>query len=158
EAAVARGLTGSDVDWIDEVLDPRVLTIGFARRFATYKRATLLLSQPDRLRELLLSPDRPVQLVFAGKAHAADEQGKEMIRQIVAFASDPAIRHRFVFVDDYDIAVARALYQGTDVWLNNPRRPQAACGTSGMNAALNGGLNLAIRDGWWHEPLDRVNG
>ena len=144
--------------WTDEVLDPRVLTIGFARRFATYKRATLLLSQPDRLRALLLSPDRPMQLVFAGKAHPADEQGKEMIRQIVAFSSDPEIRHRIVFVDDYDIAVARALYQGADVWLNNPRRPQEACGTSGMKAALNGGLNLSILDGWWHEMFDGDNG
>jgi starch phosphorylase len=158
EAATTRGLTGSDVAWTDQVLDPRVLTIGFARRFATYKRATLLLSQPDRLRALLLSPDQPVQLVFAGKAHPADEQGKEMIRQIVAFSSDPEIRHRFVFVDDYDIAVARALYQGCDVWLNNPRRPQEACGTSGMKAALNGGLNLSILDGWWHEMFDGENG
>ena len=158
EAAAARGLTGSDVDWTDEVLDPRVLTVGFARRFATYKRATLLLSQPDRLRALLLSPDRPVQLVFAGKAHPADEQGKEMIRQIQSFAADPEVRHRFVFVEDYDIAVARAFYQGSDVWLNNPRRPQEACGTSGMKAALNGGLNLSILDGWWHEMFDGENG
>jgi starch phosphorylase len=158
EAAAVRGLTGSDVAWTGEVLDPRVLTVGFARRFATYKRATLLLSQPDRLRELLLSPDRPMQLVFAGKAHPADEQGKEMIRQIVAFSSDPAIRHRMVFVDDYDIAVARALYQGSDVWMNNPRRPQEACGTSGMKSALNGGLNLSILDGWWHEMFDGQNG
>ncbi len=158
EAAATRGLTGSDVAWTSEVLDPRVLTIGFARRFATYKRATLLLSQPDRLRALLLSPDRPMQLVFAGKAHPADEAGKEMIRQIVAFSSDPEIRHRFVFVDDYDISVARALYQGSDVWLNNPRRPQEACGTSGMKAALNGGLNLSILDGWWQEMFDGENG
>jgi starch phosphorylase len=158
EAAKGRGLAGSDVAWADEVLDPRVLTVGFARRFATYKRATLLLSQPDRLRSLLLSPDRPVQLVFAGKAHPADEAGKEMIRQIVAFSSDPEIRHRIVFVDDYDISVARALYQGCDVWLNNPRRPQEACGTSGMKSALNGGLNLSILDGWWHEMFDGQNG
>jgi starch phosphorylase len=158
QAAAGRGLTGSDVAWTDEVLDPRVLTVGFARRFATYKRATLLLSQPDRLRELLLAPDRPMQLVFAGKAHPADEAGKEMIRQIVAFSSDPEIRHRFVFVDDYDIAVARALYQGADVWLNNPRRPQEACGTSGMKAALNGSLNLSILDGWWHEMFNGENG
>jgi glycogen phosphorylase len=158
EGARARGLAGSDVAWADEVLDPRVLTVGFARRFATYKRATLLLSQPDRLKALLLSPDRPIQLVFAGKAHPADEGGKEMIRQIVAFSSDPEIRHRFVFVDDYDIAVARALYQGADVWLNNPRRPQEACGTSGMKATLNGGLNLSILDGWWHEMFDGENG
>jgi starch phosphorylase len=158
EGARARGLAGSDMAWADEVLDPRVLTVGFARRFATYKRATLLLSQPDRLKALLLSPDRPIQLVFAGKAHPADEGGKEMIRQIVAFSSDPEVRHRFVFVDDYDIAVARALYQGADVWLNNPRRPQEACGTSGMKAALNGGLNLSILDGWWHEMFDGENG
>jgi starch phosphorylase len=158
EGARARGLAGSDVAWADEVLDPRVLTIGFARRFATYKRATLLLSQPERLKALLLSPDRPIQLVFAGKAHPADEAGKEMIRQIVAFSADPEVRHRFVFVDDYDIAVARALYQGADVWLNNPRRPQEACGTSGMKSALNGGLNLSILDGWWHEMFDGDNG
>jgi glycogen phosphorylase len=158
EGARARGLAGSDVAWADEVLDPRVLTVGFARRFATYKRATLLLSQPERLKALLLSPDRPIQLVFAGKAHPADEGGKEMIRQIVAFSSDPEIRHRFVFVDDYDIAVARALYQGADVWLNNPRRPQEACGTSGMKSAFNGGLNLSILDGWWHEMFDGENG
>ena len=123
EAAAGRGLTGSDVAWTDEVLDPQVLTIGFARRFATYKRATLLLSQPDRLQALLLSPDRPT-LVFAGKAHPADDQGKEMIRQIELFSSDPEIRHRFVFVDDYDIPVARAMYQGSDVWLNNPAAPR----------------------------------
>jgi len=158
EGARARGLAGSDVAWADEVLDPRVLTIGFARRFATYKRATLLLSQPDRLKALLLSPDRPIQLVFSGKAHPADEGGKEMIRQIVTFSSDPEIRHRFVFVDDYDIAVARALYQGADVWLNNPRRPQEACGTSGMKAAFNGALNLSILDGWWQEMFDGENG
>jgi starch phosphorylase len=158
EGAAARGLTGSDIAWTDEVLDPRVLTVGFARRFATYKRATLLLSQPDRLRALLLSPDRPIQFVFAGKAHPADEQGKEMIRQIQSFAADPEIRHRFVFVEDYDIAVARAFYQGSDVWLNNPRRPQEACGTSGMKAALNGGLNLSILDGWWHEMFNGENG
>ncbi|MFP3899784.1 MAG: alpha-glucan family phosphorylase [Acidimicrobiia bacterium] len=144
--------------WADQVLDPRVLTIGFARRFATYKRATLLLSQPERLRELLLSPDRPVQVVFAGKAHPADEAGKEMIRQIVALSRDPEIRHRIVFVDDYDIAVARLLYQGADVWLNNPRRPQEACGTSGMKAALNGALNLSVLDGWWNETYDGANG
>jgi glycogen phosphorylase len=144
--------------WADEALDPRVLTVGFARRFATYKRANLLLSQPERLRALLLSPERPVQFVFAGKAHPADEAGKEMIRQIVTFAHDLDIRHRFVFLDDYDIAVARALYQGADVWLNNPRRPQEACGTSGMKAALNGGLNLSILDGWWNEMFDGHNG
>src|ERR687897_1718475 len=158
EGARARGLAGSDVAWADEVLDPRVLTIGFARRFATYKRATLLLSQPDRLKALLLSPDRPIQLVFAGKAHPADEAGKKMIRQIVAFSSDAEVRHPVVFVDDHDIAVARALYPGADVWLNNPRRPQEACGTSGMKVALNGGLNLSLLAGRWHGMFDGGEG
>jgi len=155
---LARGLSSSDVEWTGSVLDPKALTIGFARRFATYKRATLLLSQPDRLKALLLSSDRPVQFVFAGKSHPADDSGKELIRQVSAFAADPEVRHRFVFVDDYDIAVARALLQGADVWLNNPRRPQEACGTSGMKAALNGGLNLSILDGWWDECFDGDNG
>lgn len=155
--ASAQG-NSSDVTWADGALDPRVLTVGFARRFATYKRANLLLSQPDRLRALLLSPERPVQFVFAGKAHPADDEGKEMIRQIVAFSQGLDVRHRFVFVEDYDIAVARALYQGSDVWLNHPRRPQEACGTSGMKAALNGALNLSILDGWWNEMFDGQNG
>jgi starch phosphorylase len=155
---MARGLSSSDVEWTDSVLDPKALTIGFARRFATYKRATLLLSQPERLKALLLSGDRPVQMVFAGKSHPADDSGKELIRQVSAFAADPEIRHRFVFVDDYDISVARSLLQGSDVWLNNPRRPQEACGTSGMKAVLNGGLNLSILDGWWDEAFDGENG
>ncbi|HLT15123.1 MAG TPA: alpha-glucan family phosphorylase, partial [Acidimicrobiales bacterium] len=154
----ARGASASDVEWVDTVLDPKALTIGFARRFATYKRATLLLSQPERLKALLLSTSQPVQLIFAGKSHPADESGKELIRQITAFAADPEVRHRFVFVEDYDIAVARALLHGSDVWLNNPRRPQEACGTSGMKAALNGGLNLSILDGWWDEAFDGENG
>jgi glycogen phosphorylase len=154
----ARGLSSSDAAWAREVLDPKALTVCFARRFATYKRATLLLSQPERLKALLLSTDRPMQLVFAGKAHPADDQGKEMIRQIVAFSSDPQVRNRIIFVDDYDIAVARQLYQGADVWLNNPRRPLEACGTSGEKAALNGGLNCSILDGWWDEMFDGENG
>ncbi len=158
ESALARGMSPSDVVWCDEVLDGKALTICFARRFASYKRATLLLSQPERLRAMLLAGDRPVQFVFAGKAHPADETGKEMIRQIVTFAADLGIRHRFVFLEDYDIAVARALYQGADVWLNNPRRPQEACGTSGMKAALNGGLNCSILDGWWDELFNGENG
>src|SRR5947208_12557600 len=107
DSQVSKGVSTPDLTWVDEVLDPRVLTIGFARRFATYKRATLLLSQPDRLKALLLSPDRPIQLVFAGKAHPADDQGKSMIRQIVQFSADPLVRNRLVFVEDYDIAVAR---------------------------------------------------
>jgi starch phosphorylase len=154
----ARGASDSDTLWCDEVLDPRILTIGFARRFAAYKRATLLLSQPERLKALLLSPDRPMQLVFAGKAHPADDVGKEMIRQIVQFSRDPEVRHRITFVEDYDIAVARTLYQGSDVWLNNPRRPQEACGTSGEKAALNGALNCSVLDGWWDEMFNGENG
>ncbi|MGH9179064.1 MAG: alpha-glucan family phosphorylase [Acidimicrobiales bacterium] len=157
-AALARGVSESDVAWCEEVLDPRILTIGFARRFAAYKRATLLLSQPDRLKALLLSPDHPVQIVFAGKAHPADDVGKEMIRQIVQFSRDPAVRHRIAFVEDYDIAVARSLLQGSDVWLNVPRRPLEACGTSGEKAALNGALNCSILDGWWDEMFDGENG
>jgi len=153
-----RGMSASDAAWADEALDPRILTIGFARRFATYKRANLLLSQPERLKALLLSPDRPIQLVFAGKAHPHDDQGKEMIRQIIQFSGDPEIRHRMTFVPDYDIAVARTMYQGCDVWLNNPRRPLEACGTSGEKAALNGVLNLSIMDGWWDEMFDGENG
>jgi starch phosphorylase len=142
----------------DAVLDPNALTIGFARRFATYKRATLLLSQPERLRRLLLSADRPVQFVFAGKAHPADQPGKDMIRDIELFARQLDVGHRFVFVPDYDMAVARVMYHGCDVWLNNPRRPLEACGTSGMKAALNGALNCSILDGWWDECYDGKNG
>ena len=137
---------------------PNALTIGFARRFATYKRATLLLSQPDRLRRLLLDADRPVQFVFAGKAHPADQPGKDMIREIELFARDLDVGHRFVFLPDYDMAVARTMYHGCDVWLNNPRRPLEACGTSGMKAALNGVLNCSILDGWWDECFDGENG
>lgn len=142
----------------DALLDPKALTIGFARRFATYKRATLLLSQPERLRALLLSTDRPVQFVFAGKAHPQDQPGKDMIRDIELFARQLDVGHRFVFVPDYDMAVARMMYRGCDVWLNNPRRPLEACGTSGMKAALNGCLNCSILDGWWDECYDGENG
>ncbi len=142
----------------DALLDPEALTIGFARRFATYKRATLLLSQPERLRSLLLSADRPVQFVFAGKAHPADQPGKDMIRDIELFARRIDVGHRFLFVADYDMAVARMMYHGCDVWLNNPRRPLEACGTSGMKAALNGALNCSILDGWWDECFDGENG
>jgi starch phosphorylase len=153
-----QGASESDLAWIDDALDPRILTIGFARRFATYKRANLLLSDPDRLRRLLLSADRPLQMVFAGKAHPADDAGKELIQQVARFAADPEVRHRFVFVEDYDMAVARLLTQGCDVWLNTPRRPLEACGTSGLKASLNGVLNCSILDGWWDERFDGENG
>jgi starch phosphorylase len=140
------------------LLDPGVLTIGFARRFATYKRSTLLLGQLERLRRILLDADRPVQFVFAGKAHPADEPGKALIREIDRLTRDAEVGHRFVFIPDYDIGIARTMYHGCDVWLNTPRRPMEACGTSGMKAALNGGLNCSIRDGWWDEMSDGVNG
>ena len=135
----------------DGVLNPDTLTIGFARRFATYKRATLLLSQPERLLAMLTDADRPVQFVFAGKAHPADTPGKELIQQIEQFSRKAGVRHRFVFLADYNMAIAREMYHGCDVWLNTPRRPLEACGTSGMKAALNGGLNCSILDGWWDE-------
>ena len=153
-----RGFSPSDAAWTAEALDPDVLTICFARRFATYKRATLLLSQAERLKALLVDPQRPVQFVFAGKAHPADDGGKELIRQIVAYSHDHGIRHRFAFLDDYDISVARVLCQGADVWLNTPRRPLEACGTSGEKAALNGALNCSILDGWWDEMFTGDNG
>ena len=150
-AGAAKGRRGADLAWCDRALDATILTVGFSRRFATYKRAAMLLSDPERLSGLLLDPDRPMQLVFAGKAHPADHPGKELMRQVKQFAADPLLRHRIVFVDNYDIGVARMLYQGSDVWLNTPRRPMEACGTSGEKATLNGALNCSILDGWWDE-------
>jgi starch phosphorylase len=153
-----RGASPAELGWVDGVLDPDVLTIGFARRVPTYKRLTLMLRDPDRLRRLLLHPQRPIQLVIAGKSHPADDNGKRLIQQMVRFADDPAIRHRIVFLPNYDIAMALSLYPGCDIWLNNPLRPFEACGTSGMKSALNGGLNLSILDGWWDEWYDNENG
>ncbi|MBN1422234.1 MAG: alpha-glucan family phosphorylase, partial [Planctomycetes bacterium] len=127
------------------------LTIGFGRRFATYKRATLLMRDPERLRRILLDAERPVQVIFAGKAHPRDNPGKELIRQIIQIARDEDLRRRIVFLEDYDICVARYLVQGVDIWLNTPRRPREASGTSGMKAALNGVINLSVLDGWWGE-------
>lgn len=135
----------------ESVLDQDILTIGFARRFATYKRAFLLLMDPERLEAMINSRSRPVQFIFAGKAHPKDNEGKDLIKQIVAFARKANIRHRMVFIEDYDIHLARHLVHGADVWLNTPRRPFEACGTSGMKAAINGVLNLSIMDGWWDE-------
>jgi starch phosphorylase len=155
---VERGFTESEASIADDVFDPGIMTIGFARRFAQYKRGTLILSDPERLKRLLLSSDRPVQVVIAGKAHPLDDGGKEMIRDLVHFASDPEVRTRFAFVEDYDMELARALVQGVDVWLNNPRRPLEACGTSGMKAALNGAVNCSVLDGWWDECYDGTNG
>ena len=145
--------------WLDrQALDPDVLTIGFARRVPSYKRLTLMLRDPERLKRLLLHPERPVQLVIAGKSHPADEGGKKLIQELVRFADDLEVGHRIVFLPNYDIAMAQPLYPGCDVWLNNPLRPYEACGTSGMKAALNGGLNLSILDGWWDEWYDGNNG
>jgi starch phosphorylase len=146
-----RGAFHAEIDWAEEVLDPEALTIGFARRFATYKRGNLLLKDAERFIKLLTDVEKPLQIVFAGKAHPKDTQGKEIIRQIVHFASKQDIRRRMVFLEDYDIDIARYLVQGVDVWLSNPRRPMEASGTSGMKAALNGVLNISTLDGWWCE-------
>ncbi|SOD83563.1 glycosyltransferase family 1 protein [Streptomyces sp. Ag109_G2-15] len=146
-----RGAGDAELGWIDGVLDPDVLTIGFARRVPSYKRLTLMLRDRDRLMELLLHPERPIQIVVAGKAHPADDGGKRLVQELVRFADDPRVRHRVVFLPDYGMAMAQKLYPGCDVWLNNPLRPLEACGTSGMKAALNGCLNLSVLDGWWDE-------
>jgi glycogen phosphorylase len=153
-----RGAGLAELGWVDDVLDPDVLTIGFARRVPSYKRLTLMLRDHNRLRELLLHPERPIQIVVAGKAHPADDGGKRLVRELVRFADDPSVRHRIVFLPDYDMAMAQHLYPGCDVWLNNPLRPLEACGTSGMKAALNGCLNLSVLDGWWDEWYDGGNG
>lgn len=153
-----RGSARAELGWIESALDPDVLTIGFARRAASYKRLTLMMRDPQRLKSLLLHPERPIQLVIAGKAHPADDGGKKLIQDIVRLSDDPEIRHRIVFLPNYDIAMAQPLYPGCDVWLNNPLRPYEACGTSGMKAALNGGLNLSVLDGWWDEWYDGNNG
>ncbi|WP_125132345.1 alpha-glucan family phosphorylase [Microbacterium sp. 10M-3C3] len=144
--------------WAGDVLDPDVLTIGFARRVPTYKRLTLMLRDPGRLTRLLTDPQRPVQLVIGGKSHPADDSGKQLIQQLVRFSRDPKVRARIVFLPDYDITLAKTLYPGCDVWLNTPVRPLEASGTSGMKAALNGALNLSILDGWWDEWFDGRNG
>jgi starch phosphorylase len=153
-----RGTYHTELNQAEEVLDPDVLTIGFARRFVGYKRANLLLREPQRLIKLLTDPNKPVQIIFAGKAHPRDNEGKNIIRQIVRFASRPDVRRRVVFLEDYDIDMARVLVSGVDVWLSNPRRPMEASGTSGMKAALNGILNISTLDGWWCEGYQREGG
>ncbi|MBT1003632.1 alpha-glucan family phosphorylase [Paenarthrobacter sp. DKR-5] len=153
-----RGAADAELAWTDSVLDPDILTIGFARRVPTYKRLTLMLREPERLKALLLNEDHPIQLVVAGKSHPADDSGKRMIQDLVRFTDDPEVRHRIVFLPNYDIAMARTLFPGCDVWLNNPLRPLEACGTSGMKAAINGALNLSVLDGWWDEMYDGDNG
>ncbi len=153
-----RGTYHTELNHAEEVLDPEALTIGFARRFATYKRGNLLLRNPQRLVNLLNGQNRPVQIIFAGKAHPKDSEGKDIIRQIIHFANQNNIRRRLVFLEDYDIDIARFLVRGVDVWLNNPRRPMEASGTSGMKAAMNGVLNMSTSDGWWCEGYTKEGG
>jgi len=148
---VKRGAPAGEIRFAEEVLRPDALTIGFARRFATYKRANLLFLDIDRLKKILCDKDKPVQLVVAGKAHPRDNEGKNLIKNIIHWARDEELRNHIVFIENYDINVARYLVQGVDVWLNNPRRPMEASGTSGMKASANGALNMSVLDGWWCE-------
>lgn len=154
----ARGFPNSEVMKADEVLDPDILTIGFARRFATYKRGTLIFRDLERLKSILNDSERPVQIIFAGKAHPHDNGGKDLIRRIAEIGRWNEFRNRIVFIEDYDINVARYLVQGVDIWLNNPRRPLEASGTSGMKVPVNGGINFSVLDGWWDEAYDGTNG
>ena len=147
-----------DPAWFSKLLDPNILTIGFARRVPTYKRLTLMLHDPERLRALLTHPTRPIQIVIAGKSHPADDEGKRLIQKLVEFSQGIDVRERIHFLPNYDIGMAQLLYPGTDIWLNNPLRPLEACGTSGMKAALNGSLNQSILDGWWNEYYDEEDG
>jgi starch phosphorylase len=146
-----RGTYHSEINRAEEILDPEILTIGFARRFAGYKRGNLLLRDPERLVKMLTNPERPIQVIFAGKAHPKDSEGKDIIRHIIHFAEHYNVKRRLVFLENYDIDMARVLLRGVDLWLNNPRRPLEASGTSGMKAAVNGALNMSTLDGWWCE-------
>lgn len=154
----ARNAPRNVIESVSSVLNPNILTICFARRFATYKRADLLFKDLDRLEAIISSETMPVQFVFAGKAHPNDKDGKEIIQKIIRFSNRYDVRHRMVFLEDYDINIARYMVQGADIWLNTPRRPLEACGTSGMKSALNGGLNLSILDGWWCEGYSPERG
>ena len=158
EQLIKNGAHKSEIRGTASVLDPDALTIGFARRFATYKRGNLIFRDPERLARILNDKDRPVQIVFAGKAHPKDNLGKEIIRSIIKFSKQPEFLNKIVFLEDYNMNIARFMVQGTDVWLNNPLRPLEACGTSGMKAAVNGSLNLSIPDGWWCEGYSGENG
>jgi starch phosphorylase len=158
EQSTRRGEAKETLQKLDKVLSPDALTIGFARRFATYKRANLVLADMERLASMVNDPKRPVQFLFAGKAHPHDEPGKRVLQQIAEMMRAPKFADKFVFIEDYDINVGRFLVQGVDVWLNNPRRPLEASGTSGQKVVLNGGLNLSVLDGWWAEAYDGLNG
>ncbi|MDR3237847.1 MAG: alpha-glucan family phosphorylase [Spirochaetia bacterium] len=155
---LARGFTSKEAEKSDSVLDSESLTIGFARRFAAYKRANLIVSDMSRLEAILTDKERPVQIIFAGKAHPKDAMGKELVKQIIALCADERFRNRIVFLEDYDINLAKVMVQGVDVWLNNPVRPKEASGTSGMKVVPNGALNISILDGWWDEAYNRENG
>jgi glycogen phosphorylase len=143
---------------VNRILDPEILTVGFARRFATYKRATLLFSDKERLKRLMNDPTRPVQFIFAGKAHPRDEAGKALMQEVYKFSREAVVENRIVFLEDYDSYIARRLVQGVDLWLNHPLRPLEASGTSGMKSAPNGGINLSVLDGWWREGYNGSNG
>jgi len=158
DARLARGDNEDYIEAARTMLDPQVLTIGFARRVAGYKRWDLLLSDPERLTRLINHPERPIQFVFAGKAHPQDQGAKQVLQKLIEWQRDLQIRNRVAFVEDYDQEVARQLVQGVDVWMNVPRRPQEASGTSGMKVAINGGLNFSVLDGWWLEAYDGDNG
>lgn len=155
---IRRGASQIKIQQADQVLNPQFLTIGFARRFSTYKRGNLVFSDIERLAKIINNEKYPVQFIISGKAHPLDNPGKEIIKEIIDFTSSETFRHRIIFLEDYDINVARYLVQGVDVWLNNPRRPQEASGTSGMKAAVNGGLNVSVLDGWWVEGYNEDTG
>jgi starch phosphorylase len=152
------GTAPDELRRIEQMFDPEALTIGFARRFATYKRADLLFTDLHRVRQLVNSPERPVQVLIAGKAHPADREGQDLIAHLFHLSQEEKLRGRVFFIEDYDMRVARMLVGGVDVWLNTPRKPMEASGTSGMKAAMNGALNLSIADGWWPEGHDGDNG
>lgn len=158
DQAHRRGETPAVLQRLSRALSPDVLTIGFARRFATYKRANLLMADIEMLAGMVNDPKRPVQFVFAGKAHPKDEPGKTVLQEIAQLMRNPRFSGKFVFIEDYDINVGRHMVQGVDVWLNNPRRPLEASGTSGQKVVLNGGLNCSVLDGWWAEAYDGLNG
>ncbi|MGE4384472.1 MAG: alpha-glucan family phosphorylase [Endomicrobiaceae bacterium] len=153
-----RGVSKHIIRYADEVLDPEALTIGFARRFATYKRGNLIFRDLERIKKILLNKDMPVQIIIAGKAHPKDDKGKEIIKSIISLTANPELRYKVVFLEDYDMNVAHYMVQGVDIWLNNPLRPEEASGTSGMKAAVNGAINFSVLDGWWCEGYNGENG
>src|SRR5690606_6815421 len=156
--AARYGASPDELRAIERVFDPEVLTLGFARRFATYKRATLMFRDPDRLASIITNAQRPVQIIFAGKAHPADDLGQGLIRHLVELSRMPNLAGHLFVLEDYDARMARFLVQGCDVWVNNPRPPMEASGTSGMKAAMNGVLNFSVLDGWWAEGYEENHG